>query len=153
MEEFIFISPTGEVYRKEIINGNARHGDIAYKYMCERSLEINSVDIKEKNGYPWGVELAKYHSTLVIQDGGTLGIIYIPNILTEEQKKWAKKSLLNELELMDGQIFICDFIGDEMQQYNYYDINIDIENQLVKCLKQKGVNIKNKEESKNGIQK
>lgn len=152
MEEFILVAPNGEIYRKET-NAlmNYRHGDIAREYMHNRNLEIKKVKITEKNGYPWGVELAQYHSVFAIQDGDSVGVIYIPSKLTDKQKIWIKQFILNELELMDGQLFICNFVGEDMIRYFYYDSNI-IE-QLTICLKEKGVDLSLKEEQNNGIQK
>ena len=40
MEEFIFVAPNGEIYRKELIGENVRHGHVAREYMESKKLPI-----------------------------------------------------------------------------------------------------------------
>lgn len=139
MEGFIFISPDGEVYKKEFDGTIKRHGPVAKKYMDEKKLPLVDVDPEIKNGFYWGKELAKNHSRFVIQNSGRSGAIYIPSELTDVQKIWIQQFLLTEIRRFNGLLIVCDFIGEKMNAYDssQYDVVYELE----KCLKLKGVNI------------
>lgn len=140
MEEFIFVAPNGEIYRKELIGENVRHGHVAREYMESKKLPMIDVEPDAENGYLWGKELAKNHSTFAIQNSGTSGGIYIPNELTSQQKIWIEKQFLSEIEIFNDKLLICNYVHEDMNAYYYLHDNVLYE--LEQCLRKKGVNIK-----------
>lgn len=144
MEEFIFVAPDGDVYRKQLIGfidgKKIRHGHIARDYVHIRQLSIIDVDPETENGFYWGKELAKNHSTLTIQNCGDSGSVFIPVELNENQKMWIKNNLMNEIAIFNGLLIVCDFVNGGMNAYVSNKCNVIEE--LEKCLKEKGVDIK-----------
>jgi len=139
-EEFIFINTEGKLYKEETNDlKKYRHGDIAYNYMKKENLQIHEVDINQKNGYLWGIELAKFYSIFVIHVSNPFSIIYIPQKLTKEQIDWIEKNIKEVINKLNTEIFICDFVDNTEINYLYFKENI--ENKLCNYLKTKGVNI------------
>lgn len=139
MESFLFVAPDGDVYKEEFDGNLKRHGHVARAYMELKKLPMIDVEPDTTNGFYWGKELAKNHSTFAIQDCKTSAGIYIPSKLTQQQILWIENYFNIEIEKFNGKLLVCDFIDEKM---NAYDSNkCDVMYELEKCLNNKGVNI------------
>lgn len=139
-EEFIFINKEGKLYKEETDDcNNYRHGDIAYNYMQKENLKIHDVDINQKNGYLWGIELAKFYSIFVIHVSKPFSILYIPAKLTKEQIDWIEKKLIKTIKSLNTEIFICKFLNNTEIDYLFFKENI--ENKLIDYFKTIGISI------------